>query len=355
MSGKGNSFRKNIQNDTETKSSVRKKRERKPSGNAKSARDIGSKLVKIAGLFLLILSVYFLIAFISYLFTWQEDQSYVSAANGGWNTLFKSREELALAGIEHPILQNWMGIFGALLAHQFIYKWFGVASFLFISILFIVGYRLLFKIKIISIWKVLGYSLFSLIFISLTLGFIHGFINNYPHFLEGEFGFWSNRLLQAQIGVPGVAGLLIFTVFTILIIVYNLDFKFAARRSKAHDGPLATDIASANSLRDEEHYMQESEYRVDPVEFNLNRMKEAEQREEKLPQRVHAPKPQAVADNTGPDFTVEAQGEKAEAKNELKNPPLTVSAIKEEKPSTADELVEKVGQYDPKLDLSGYQ
>src|SRR5690606_33154379 len=36
-------------------------------------------------------------------------------------------------------------------------------------------------------------------------------------------------------------------------------------------------------------------------------------------------------------------------------PALTVAAIKEEKPSTADELVEKVGQYDPKLDLSGYQ
>ena len=355
MSGKGNSFRRNIQHDTETKSSVRKKRERKPSGNTKSAKDIGNKLVKIVGLFLLILSVYFLIAFFSYLFTWQEDQSYVSAANGGWNTLFKSREELALAGIEHPMVQNWMGKFGALLAHQFIYKWFGVASFLFVGILFVVGYRLLFKIKIISIWKVMGYSLFSLVFISLTLGFIHGFINNYPHFLEGEFGFWSNRLLQAQIGVPGVAGLLIFTVFTILIVVYNLDFKVGTRRSKSHDGSLAADIASANSPRDEEHYMRESEYRVDPVEFNLNRMKEAEQHAEKLPQNVHVSKPQAVADNMGPDFTVEAQEEKAEAKNELKNPPLTVSAIKEEKPSTADELVEKVGQYDPKLDLSGYQ
>ena len=253
MSGKGNSFRRNIQHDTETKSSVRKKRERKPSGNTKSAKDIGNKLVKIVGLFLLILSVYFLIAFFSYLFTWQEDQSYVSAANGGWNTLFKSREELALAGIEHPMVQNWMGKFGALLAHQFIYKWFGVASFLFVGILFVVGYRLLFKIKIISIWKVMGYSLFSLVFISLTLGFIHGFINNYPHFLEGEFGFWSNRLLQAQIGVPGVAGLLIFTVFTILIVVYNLDFKVGTRRSKSHHGSLAADIASANSPRVEEH------------------------------------------------------------------------------------------------------
>src|SRR5690606_41826429 len=102
-----------------------------------------------------------------------------------------------------------------LLAHQFIYKWFGVASFLFVGILFTIGYRLLFKVKIISTWKALGYALFALIFISVTLGFIHGFVNNYPHFLEGEFGFWSNKLLEAQIGTAGVAGVLIFTIFTV--------------------------------------------------------------------------------------------------------------------------------------------
>ncbi|WP_257666222.1 FtsK/SpoIIIE family DNA translocase [Parapedobacter tibetensis] len=355
MSGKGNSFRKNVQHDTEVRSSTRKKRERKSKASSLSGRGLGDKIIKITGLFLLILAVYFLIAFISYLFTWQEDQSYVSAANGGWNTLFKSREELALAGIEHPVVQNWMGKFGALLAHQFVYKWFGIASFLFIGILFVIGYRLLFKVKIISIWKVLGYSLFALVFISITLGFIHGFISNYPHFLEGEFGFWSNRLLQAQIGVPGVGGLLIFVILTVLIIIYNLDFKLGARRSKDSSNTPEADSASGNSLRNGERYMQESEYRVDPVEFNLNRMKESESQEEKLPQNINAPKHESAEDKPGPDFTVEALREKTEAKNEIKNPPLTVSAIKEEKNITADELVEKVGQYDPKLDLSGYK
>ena len=122
MSGKGNSFRKNVRNDTEGRPSRQKKRDRKLSSNTRSVHVFGNKAVKIIGLFLLILSVYFLIAFISYLFTWKEDQSYVSAANGGWHTLFKTREELALAGVENPVVQNWMGKFGALLAHQFIYK-----------------------------------------------------------------------------------------------------------------------------------------------------------------------------------------------------------------------------------------
>lgn len=354
MSGKGNSFRRNVRNDTEGKPSLRKKSERKTTSNTPSGRVLGSKLIKIVGLFLLILSVYFLIAFISYLFTWKEDQSYVSAANGGWHTLFKTREELALAGIDPPVVQNWMGKFGALLAHQFIYKWFGIASFLFVGVLFVIGYRLLFKIKIISIWKALGYTLFTLIFVSVTLGFVHGFISEYPHFLEGEFGFWSNQLLQAQIGTPGVAGLLVFTVLTVLIVIYNLDFKFNARRSKESDSLVAED-SQANTLRNEERYTRESEYRVAPVEFSLHGAKETEQRDEKLQQNISITKPRPTEDTHVPDFTVEASSEKPEVKNELKAPQLTISAIKEEKPNTADELVEKIGKYDPKLDLSGYQ
>ncbi|MFC3198698.1 DNA translocase FtsK 4TM domain-containing protein [Parapedobacter deserti] len=357
MSGKGNSFKKNVQHETEGRPSLRKKSERKSKLNSPSGSAWSSKLVKIAGLFLLILSVYFFIAFISYLFTWKEDQSYVSAANGGWQTLFRTREELSLAGIDPPVVQNWMGKFGALLAHQFIYKWFGIASFLFVTVLFVIGYRLLFKIKIISTWKVLGYATFALVLISVTLGFIHGFINDYPHFLEGEFGYWTNRLLEAQIGVPGIAGLLIFTILTILIVAYNLDFKLGSRQHAKDHGPaVPIDEAPANAFRDDERYLQESEYRVDPVEFSLNKVKEAEPKnEEKLTQHVSVSKPLPAEDKESPAFTVETMREKTETKNEVKSPQLTVAPIKDEKVSTADELVEKVGQYDPKLDLSGYQ
>ena len=366
MSGKGNSFRKNTQHDTEGRSGSRKKSDRKPKSNSSSPSVWGSKLVKIAGLFLLILSVYFLIAFISYLFTWKEDQSYVSAANGGWNTLFKTREEFTLAGIEPPVVQNWMGKLGALLAHQFIYKWFGIASFIFTGVLFIIGYRLLFKVKILSIWKTLGYAAFSIIFLSLTLGFIHGFLTNYPHFLEGEFGFWTNRLLAAQIGVPGVGGLLIFTSLTVLIICFNLDFKLGDKSRKEMSEPTSTK-EPANSLRDDdEQYVHESEYRVDPVEFRLNKNKEAADRETPVTNQLKtqddpeedSEKIQQNLSITPPKPTPEPVEDKLDFSINSPTPPtptLTVSPIKDEKPSTANELVEKVGQYDPKLDLSSYQ
>src|SRR5690606_30642345 len=106
------------------------------------------RLIKIGGLFFLIVSLYFLVAFTSYLFTWQEDQSYVLDANGGWNNLFKTKEELLESGFEHPVVENWLGKFGALLSHQFIYEWFGIASFIFVGVFFILGYRLLFKVRL---------------------------------------------------------------------------------------------------------------------------------------------------------------------------------------------------------------
>src|SRR5690554_6363191 len=357
MSGRGNSFRKNTQNKNQARS---------PRGQARHVRSQASrfewgewvgKVVKILGLFLLILSIYFLIAFTSYLFTWQEDHSYVSASNGGWNTLFKSRAELEILGVTQPTVQNWMGKFGALLAHQFIYKWFGVASFIFVGILFVVGYRMLFKVKLASIWKTLAYSLFFLVYVSLGIAFIHSFFTTYPHFLEGEFGFWTNRLLMAQIGAPGVAGLLIFLLLAVLILLYNFDFKLPKRKKK--DSGEVSEVSAEreeNPVEQEnkrnEHFLADAEYQLDPVEFSM----EGDQEPEAIPisPALEVAKDENIQNPTKPEVTIEPiQEEEPVAKAE--SPALTVEAVNEEKPSTADKLVEEFGQYDPKLDLSGYQ
>ena len=189
-----------------------------------------SRYIKILGLTFLLLSIYFFIAFTSYLFTWQEDQSYVSTINGGWGNLFKTNKELLENGLKSPIVENWLGKFGALLSNQFIYEWFGIASFIFIFILFIVGYRLLFKIRLISISKTLGYSFFAIIFCSITFGFFHGLVKDTPNFLEGEFGYWTNQLLAAEIGKAGTGFILLFALLAMLVVAYNIDFKIPTKK-----------------------------------------------------------------------------------------------------------------------------
>ena len=223
------------------------------------------RLVKIVGLFFLILSIFFFIAFTAYLFTWQQDQSYVSRANGGWHNLFKTQQELIDNGLKDPIVDNWMGKLGALLSDQFIYQWFGLASYIFVGIFVIIGYRLLFKVRLLSLSKTLAYSFFCIIFFSVAIGFVHGMISDYPHFLEGEFGFWSNRLLGAQIGQAGTGCLLVFAGLTVLIIAYNIDFKLPERKAK---GGLMPDHVEGGVFP--QVVETEEEFPSEPVEWKKN-------------------------------------------------------------------------------------
>src|ERR1700730_11376820 len=76
---------------------------------------------KIAGSICLVLSIFLFIAFISYLFTWQEDQDKVF--KGGFQFLFADDIKVA----------NLLGGLGAWAAHLFMYNGFGLASFLICS------------------------------------------------------------------------------------------------------------------------------------------------------------------------------------------------------------------------------
>jgi len=352
---KGNQFRSgnSFRDETQRESATKPRAPKQPTEDLPKFKLNDGRSIKIIGLFFLIVSIYFMVGFTSYLFTWQDDQSYVIDANGGWSNLMKTQEELTEMGLNQPAVQNWLGKLGALLSHQFIYEWFGVASFLFIGVFFIIGYRMLFKIKVLSIKKTLAYSFFLLIFTSLTLAFFHAFINDYPHFLEGEFGFWTNRLLQAQIGDAGTAGLLAFAGLSVLIIAYNIDFKLPERSLKPEY--IVPESGDEVELEDEVLYP--------PVEFDLpNRPGQelADANTQKLSQNLPPIEmsEEPVSEEHKPVVLSPAKNipfETAMAvSNDLKeSPPLTIEKTEEEKKST--ELVEQFGMYDPTLDLSSYK
>lgn len=355
MSVRGNQFKSNSfkqENDPapgQKSSSTRTQRSRvdvMPSFDLKDGR-----FLKIIGLSFIIISIYFLVAFTSYLFTWQDDQSYVIDANGGWSNLFKTVEELQNKGISAPVVENWLGKIGALLAHQFIYEWFGIASFLFVLMFFVIGYRLLFKVKIFAIEKTLGYSVFFLVFISLSLAYGHSFLSKTPHFLEGEFGYWSNKLLMAQIGSAGVAGLIVFLGLTVLIVAYNIDFKIPKLKKEEEFLPNIPPVVIA-----------EEEIISEPVEFSVNdRFKKEPKKEQNI-----VLTPNRFEDRVE---TVEEIIATPPATNILLTPTITTAAVapvevapepaftieKSEDEVKSEGLVEQFGNYDEKLDLSGYQ
>ena len=352
---KGNQFR----NSNSFRDEPRPKSAPKQAGSAEKTETLpkfkfsDGRATKIIGLFFLIVSLYFMVAFTSYLFTWEEDQSYVLDSNGGWSNLWKTQLELSKSVANQAVVQNWLGKFGALLSHQFIYEWFGVAAFIFIGVFFILGYRMLFKVKLFSVSKTLAYSFFLLIFLSVSLAFFHSFIIDYPHYLEGEFGFWSNRLLQAQIGKAGIAGLLAFAGLSVSIIAYNIDFKLPERNKEPKY--VVPDTSDADVQLEEEVI-------YDAVEFNLpnkpghvspintvNTILSQEPTSESI--ELESDNHQTVTLSPSNDVPFET----TQLVNEDLNfsPPLSIEKTEEEQKSS--ELVEQFGMYDPTLDLSSYK
>lgn len=237
MAAKENQFKtNNFKQENQSRQPAAKAEERRPIkqpfGNFHPSNLVNDRVVKISGLFFLLMSLFFGAAFTSYLFTWRDDQAYLSGANGGWENLFKTTQEIADRSAKNPVVENWMGKFGALLSNQFIYEWFGIASFIFVFIFFVIGYRLLFKVGLFQIGKTLAYSFFGLVFVSVAAGFVHALIADTPNFVEGAFGYWSNRLLDAQVGQAGTGGILLFAAMAVLVIAYNIDFKLPEKKEK---------------------------------------------------------------------------------------------------------------------------
>ncbi len=161
------------------------------------------------GLLLLFSSVFLGLAMTSYLFTGKADQSVVESLLSG---------QLVSSGLE---VQNWLGLTGAWLAHLLVYRLFGVASLLFCLYLFVMGYKIVFNIRLLPLQKTLGFVLFSMLWISTLLGYIE--IQTEPtesstlSFLCGGVGYQLAFLLNslAGLGTPLflILSLAIFSVY----------------------------------------------------------------------------------------------------------------------------------------------
>jgi DNA segregation ATPase FtsK/SpoIIIE, S-DNA-T family len=235
------------------KNSFKKKGNKKsdPEGNELSWKVSGNffqskRLKKTLGLFLMLFALFLLLSFGSYLFTWKYDDALLDGRLFNWS-LLADRD---------VVVENFMGRLGAISAQWFIKQWFGIASFLFIPLLILSGFRLLFEIHLFSLKKALVYSMFFLIWTSVFLGFVTSSGNWL--ILGGVFGFESKVWLNALMGAFGTGMLLLFSLGTFLIIVFNPNFAAMATRISAlftlreKKGDLLDDEAGLDEARNEE-------------------------------------------------------------------------------------------------------
>ncbi|GAA3926862.1 DNA translocase FtsK [Chitinophaga oryziterrae] len=170
---------------------------------------------KVMGVILLLLSLYCFIAFTSYLFTWEDDQDKVF------------RYAASVLFMDDLKVENLLGRLGAFVSHWFIYGGFGVASYLFCYLFFILGMNFIVGRRVFRIWRNIKYIMFGLLFISTAAAFVTG-MAGFPW--GGALGDAVSKWITGFLGKAGAALLLLVAGFAWIIWKYNLDFKWLMER-----------------------------------------------------------------------------------------------------------------------------
>ena len=190
------------------------------------------------GFFLFLSSFFLFIAFFSYLFTGTGDQSVVEALPDN-DTVEMGREA-----------RNWLGIYGALISHWFIFQGFGIASFLLVPLLFILGYKLVFRTSLLPPGSVAIFSVFFMFWISIFLGYIFLVSNGQNSAFEslnlgylcGGVGFAIAEFSNSLIGW-GTLLVLGFLLIIFMIYFFSPPSPFA-RAGMTEQGTRSQDISS---------------------------------------------------------------------------------------------------------------
>lgn len=299
----------------------------------------------VIGILCVMFGVYLFIAFLSFFYTGNADQSKLE--NLPLNELSSIKNEI----------RNWTGAFGAYLSDLLINRWVGISAFFISFFIAKVGLKLM-KVKDFSITKSLVYTCSLIILGSLICGFF--FIDNYKDsylFLGGYHGYYLTLLLQANIGWTGtllfiLTGILIFLVaisaktvpFLRKIFLLDIKRKKNIEVSESEDNKIYQtslenkDLVNKpipisevlNSDIEDETDMAESEGCTDKTDHHEENFFEIVPKQEETLVKEDT----IQEDRSGePEFVIEE------------------NIQEEEETSNSEEL----GEYDPTLDLSRYK
>ena len=163
---------------------------------------------KTSGIFLVLISIYLFVSFTSYIFTWKYDLSIIDGKPISF--VFNGEESE---------IQNWLGKFGAYIAHRFLKIWYGIASYLFVLIFFVLGFKSLFKYELLPMTKTLKVSFISLIWLCTFLGFV--FEKSDLDFMGGLYGRVINNWLIGVFGQIGTGFFIFFFGISSVVLLFN--------------------------------------------------------------------------------------------------------------------------------------
>ena len=290
------------------------------------------------GAVFVLLSIALLVAFVSFFIYGHEDQSTLQ--------MLTDRGEKS---------KNWLGKFGAIVAHFFIYGGFGVASFLFVKLFFLTGSFLALDISLKKLKNIWFWDLFAIVLISVLFGF---FANSLPE-LGGTIGYEMNLFAQDYIGRIGtllllILGITIYLIFKIKISPDTVKSFFERNKKELSEDLASIKMPISDSTYNLEEFAVKEETEIEeepelksPSQFEINKetLKPTIEHSSEIELEPtikttavkSSPTPQIIATNDE-SFVIEKAPEEATIEENL-----------------ASRLVEDFGLFDPTLELSNYK
>ena len=315
-----------------------------------------SKTEKGFGLVFILFSIYLLIALVSYFFTGKAD--YDTITSYGFMVIFDTE----------VFVENWLGRVGAWIAQVFAFNSFGIASMLIVPLLFVIGVRLLFNITLTPIKKLTKQVILGLIFISVFLAF---FLDNYPE-LGGAFGFYLSHWLEGLIGNVGTIILLVFALIGYLIYQFNIEpsriitsisnwFKATKAKHEVSEDSIYLKDATED-LELENVYVHADE--LEPVNGPIDLDEDLSDDEKETIKDAEVEMPMEISGITAKNEILSEETQLSDDSLEKKEEGEFTVEVAEEKDvflsdkeikNKAKELVDEVGEFDPRLELHDYR
>ncbi len=316
----------------------------------------------ISGMFSCLFSIYLSIALVSFIFTWQADQSFE------WQNVFSASD---------VSVENWGGKVGAFFANMLISDGFGLGSFVIPLIIGLGGLRLM-KLRPYPFRKASRTLLIIAILSSLILGYLFGSTQGiFGNGLGGAHGVFMAQWLNSFMGKFGTALFLFFITATFLTFTTKNTFHW-----------LNFGVGTVNTLLKKEETpskaAEEAEWdndNNDAEETTQSAAKETSAIKEEAKQKPVVKQPAEVIQETEEEeILTEANSQNFTVQNTNSTQIETLISEEDELEEDADPIemidnsgeveltVEKVAEeavveelhgdhdlYDPTLDLSGYQ
>lgn len=305
----------------------------------------------IIGSFLILFSLFLLVAFISFFFSWQDDQSIV--------------DQLGNKSIGS---KNLLGKVGASLSNFFVYEGFGLGAFVIPYLLFISGLFWLFKTKLSKVIISWNWGLAGMLWLSVTFGFF----STSNNILSGVIGYEINDYLQAFTGKTGLGIILLFLFLAYLTIRFKVTPELIINKLRAKKGTSEVgEVETAEKINSEEDQVSEEivleekepEPELDTSKSDFELSVENLQPTIKNHSDVSTSKEEEVIQE-GHDIDLEPvlktveEESKVEAGESVEDVKIDVEKVEEEQSVTenlSEKLVKDFGEFDPTLELANFK